>query len=233
MNATVVDSSGSPVAALPVYVCGTNLCTEPSKTASDGTVEVAACLPFAAPALKVFSDPQWGAFAALLAGAGPSYSLGKVTVTALPATGATLASGTGIVASGGVTLSLQGTMVTFDAEHATPDSQLFRAATVPPDSLPSSLQGPVTAVWALAPLNTTLVPPPELQLPNVPDWAPGVAVDFFLDGTDTTVPTPPAPWGSWGVIGTGAVSADGTSLVLTAAQGGLPEIAMVGVALHP
>lgn len=233
MGATLVDPTGAPVAGLPVYLCGTNLCSEPVKTGSDGSVEVAACLPFASPAIKVFSDPAWGAFAALLHGPGPSFELSAVTLTPLPAQGATLASGTGIVASGGVGLALAGTKVTFDVEHQTPDSQLFRAAAVELGALPATLRGRVVAAWALAPLNTTLSPPAQLQLPNAASLPAGSAVDVYLNGTDTTKPSPVAPWGDWGLLGTGAVSSDGASIVLTTAQGGLPEIAMVGVASHP
>jgi hypothetical protein len=232
MDATLVDPTGSPVVGIPVFLCGTNLCTAPQSTRSDGSVEVAACLPFASPALKVFPDPQWVPFAALLRGGGPGYTLGDVTLTPLPPTGALFGSGTGALSSGGVTLTLGGTTAKFDVEHQTPDSQLFRAAAVPAGSLPASLQGSVAAAWGLAPLNTTLSPPAQLQVPNTPGWAPGASTDFYLNGTDTTTTAPVAPWGGWGLIGTGTVSSDGASIVLTTAQGGLPEIAMVGVALH-
>jgi hypothetical protein len=232
VSATMVDATNTPVAGLPVFVCGTNLCSVPVPTAADGTAEIVVCLPFADPAFKVFSDPQWAPFAALLPGSGPSFSLGTITVTLLPQSGASLASGTSVVTSGGVSLSLTAATVTFDIEHQTADSQLFRAASVPPDGLPEALKGQVTAAWALAPLNTTLVPPAQLELPNVPGWPAGAAVDVYLNGTDTTTQTPPAPWGSWGLLGTGAVSSDAASIVLTTAQGGLPEIAMVGVKLH-
>jgi hypothetical protein len=232
MSATVVDGGGAPVAGLPVFVCGTNLCSEPSKTAADGTVAVDVCLPFAAPALKVFSDPQWSPFASLLPGPGPSFALGTVTVVSLPAQGAPLASGSGVVSSNGVSLTLDGTTVTFDVEHTTADAQAFRAVAVPPGSLPAALSGQVTAAWGLAPLNTTLVPAAELSLPNTPGWAAGAAVDVYLDGTDPAGPHPAAPWGQWGLLGTGSVTSDGASIVLTSAQGGLPEIAMVGVKPH-
>jgi hypothetical protein len=229
----MLDPSDKPVGGIPVFVCGTNLCTSPSKTAADGSVEVAACLPFASPALKVFSDPAWAPFAALLPGSGPSFTLGNVTLTPLPQQGgAPLASGSGTVTSGGVALTLSSTTVTFDVEHQSPDSQLFRAAPVAQGALPSTLQGQVAAAWGLAPLNTKLKPAVQVQLPNAPAWAAGAAVDVYLNGTDTATATPPAPWGGWGLLGTGAVSADGSSIVLTPAQGGLPEIAMVGVKLH-
>jgi hypothetical protein len=233
MDATLVDPTGKPVAGVPVFVCGTNLCTSPSKSASDGTVEVAACLPFASPALKVFSDPQWAPFAALLPATGPSFSLGNLTITPLPPQdGAPLATGSGTVTSGGVVLTLSNTTVTFDVEHQSSDSQLFRAVAIADGALPATLQGQIAVAWALAPLNTKLNPAVQLQLPNGPAYAAGAAVDVYLNGTDTATATPPAPWGSWGLLGTGAVSADGKSIVLTVAQGGLPEIAMVGVKPH-
>jgi hypothetical protein len=233
VTTTVDDATGAPVAGLPVFVCGTNLCSDPVQTADDGTVEVAVCLPFSAPALKVFSDPAWSPFAALLPGAGPSFDFGTITVTALPQNGAALASGTGPVTSNAVTLALSNTTVTFDVEHQDPNSQLFRAVQIAPGGLPATLQPQVTVAWALAPLNTKLSPSVQLELPNQPAWPANAAVDVYLNGTDTTTSTPPAPWGSWGLLGTGSVSNDGTTIVLTATQGGLPEIAMVGVSLAP
>ena len=232
VSATLVDPGGAPAAGVPVFVCGTNLCSAPVKTAVDGTVQLALCKPFASPAFKVFDDPAWSPLAAALTGPGPDFALGPVTLTPLPATGAALASGTSTVTSAGVSLSLSGATVTFDFEHRSPDSQAFRAAPVNPSTLPPPLGGQVTAAWALAPLNTRLSPPAGLALPNTSGWAPGTAVDVYLNGTDTTTKTPVAPFGAWGLLGTGAVSGDGQSIVLAAAQGGLPEIAMVGVKLH-
>jgi hypothetical protein len=232
MHATMRDTLGSPVAELPVFVCGTNLCSEPVKTAADGTVDLAVCLPFAGPALKVFSDPAYVPFAALLTGAGPSFSVGGVTIVRLPGTGSPLASGSGTVSSGPVSLTLDATTVTFDVEHTTPDAQLFRAAPVAANQLPGSLAGGVTSAWGLAPLNTTLVPPAQLTLSNDPKWPAGAAVDVYANGTDPATAASAPPWGAWGLLGTGAVTSDGASIVLTSAQGGLPVIAMVGAKLH-
>jgi hypothetical protein len=231
VSATFVDAMGAPVTGLPVFVCGTNLCSLPVKTGAAGTVTLALCLPLAAPALKLFDDPAWGPFAAALQGPGPGFALGTVTVTALPAAGAPLSSGATIVSSAGVSLSLSGATVKFDVEHASADSQLFRAAAVIPAKLPPPLNATVAAAWALAPLHTTITPAAQLELPNPSGWPAGAAVDVYIDGTDTTK-TPLAPWGAWGLLGTGAVSSDAQSIVLTRAQGGLSEIAMVGVKLH-
>jgi hypothetical protein len=234
MDATMVDpthaSSGAPIASLPVYLCGTNLCTEPSTTGADGHVTVAACLPFSNPALKVFSDPQWAPFAALLTGAGPSYSLGTVPVVPLPAMGVAFpTSGPAILTSGAVSLSIApGTTVTFDVTHQDPDSQKFRAVEVGAAQLPGSLAGQVSDAFALAPLNTKLAPPAQLSVPNTLGWAADAQVDFYLDGTDGASGTPLAPWGTWGLIGTGKVSSDGKEITLPT----LAELAMVGVKLH-
>jgi hypothetical protein len=232
VDATMVDPTNAraPVASLPVYVCGTNLCTQPSTTGTDGRVTVAACLPFASPALKVFSDPKWAAFAALLTGAGPGYSLGAVPVVPLPAAGVAFpASGQAILTSGAVSLSISpGTTVTFDVTHQDPSSRQFRAVEVPAAQLPGSLAGGVSDAFALAPLNTKLAPPGLLTVPNTQGWAAGAQVDFYLDGTDAASASPPAPWGTWGLVGTGQVNADGKEITLS----GLPELAMVGVKLH-
>jgi len=233
VSATVVDPSGKPVPKLPVFVCGTNLCSVPQPTADDGTVTLSVCLPFASPAMKVFSDPQWGALAALLSGSGPSFAVGTVTVTPLPAMGAALGPGA-MAKAGPVALSLDASAtVKFDVEHTTADAQMFRSAEVPDGALPGSLaaQG-IQAAWALAPLNTVIAPPASITVPNAKGWPAGTAVDFYLDGTDTAQPKPAAPWGQWGLLGTGAVSGDGMSITLTSQQGGLPEIAMVGVKMH-
>jgi hypothetical protein len=223
-----------PVPGLPVFVCGTNLCSLPHATAQDGTVTLSVCLPFASPALKVFSDPRWGAFAALLSGSGPSFAVGTVTLTALPAMGASLAPGA-VAKAGPVALALDASAsVKFDVEHTTPDAQMFRSAAVPDGALPGSLasQAGIAAAWALAPLNTVIAPPASITVPNPKGWPAGAAVDFYLDGTDTAQPVPAAPWGQWGLLGTGAVSSDAMAITLTAQQGGLPEIAMIGVKLH-
>ena len=234
VDATLFDPSGKPVAGVPVFTCGTNLCTEPHPTAADGHAQVAACLDIAAPALKVFNDPAWVPFAALLEGAGPSYTLAHVTLAPLPASGTPLAKGHN--ASAGVSLDVTGT-VTFDLEHMSAASRGFRAASVTPGWYASTGLDPATlhieVVWGLAPLNTKLSPAATLTVPNSAGWTAGAQVDVFLNGTDTSTSTPPAPWGTWGPIGTAHVSADGKTVATDPGAGnGLPEVAMVGLKLH-
>ena len=234
VDATLVDPSGKPVAGVPVFTCGTNLCTEPHPTAADGRARVTACIDIAKPALKVFDDPAWVPFAALLEGAGPSFTLAHVILAPLPAQGMPLARGHN--SSAGVSLDVTGT-VTFDFEHMSASSRGFRAAAVTPGwyantGLDTAAQG-IEVVWGLAPLNTKLAPAATLTVPNSAGWSAGAQVDVFLDGTDTTTATPPAPWGTWGPIGTAHVSADTRTVSTDPGTGnGLPEVAMVGLKLH-
>lgn len=217
------------IAGVPVFVCGTNVCSTPVQTAADGSVTLALCLDIAQPALKVFDDPAWVPFATLLTGTGPGFDA-TVQLTALPGSASVLAPG--LDTSGPVTLQVPGS-VTFDLEHATTESQGFRAALVAPGAftgtgLGGMLQGMPTAVWGLAPLNARLSPPGKLTVPNMQPtaWPAGTMLHVALDGTDTTTATPPAPWGKWGAIGTAHVSADGKT-ISTDDGSGIPELAPV------
>ncbi len=234
LDATLVDPGGQPVAGVPVFACGTNLCTEPSPTDADGHAHLAPCVSIAHPALKVFDDPTWAPFAALLLGSGPSFTIAKVTVAPLPTQGSRLASGSNT--SAGVTLLVTGA-VKFDLEHTTAASRGFRAASVTPAWFAGTGLDPVAlgiqVAWGMAPLNTTLSPAAKLSVANTAAWPAGAQVDVFLDGTDTTTATPVAPWGSWGPIGSGHVSADGLTVSTDDGAGnGLTEVGLVGLRLH-
>jgi len=234
LDATLVDPGGQPVAGVPVFACGTNLCTEPSPTDAEGHAHLAPCVSIAHPALKVFDDPSWAPFAAGLLGAGPSFTIAKVTVAPLPAQGSPLTSGSNT--SAGVTLLVTGA-VKFDLEHTTAASQGFRAGQVTPAWFAGTALDPsalgIQLAWGLAPLNTTLAPAAKLTVPNTAMWPAGAQVDVFLDGTDTTTATPVAPWGAWGPIGSGHVSADGLTVSTDDGTGnGLPEVGLVGLRLH-
>lgn len=233
VHARLVKPDGSGAAGVPVFVCGTNVCSTPVSTAGDGTATLALCLDFAAPAVKVFDDPAWVPFAALLTGAGPSFDA-TMQLTPLPTSATALSPGTNT--SGPVSLDVPGT-VTFDLEHTTPDSRGFRAALVGAGAFagtglaPTSSQTP-SDVWGLAPLNTRLSPAGKLTVPNMQPsaWPAGMMLHVALDGTDTTTASPPAPWGTWGEIGTAHVSADGKTIT-TDDGSGIPELAPV--LFHP
>lgn len=232
VDLTLVDATGAPAAGVPVFVCGTNLCSVPVKSSPTGAVSLALCHTYSAPALKIFDDPAWSPLAAILSGDGPSFTLGTLTLAALPPSGMPMQDGTSVVTSGGVSLSMVGAKLTFDFEHASPDAREFRAVAIDPAHLPPSLAGAADAAWALAPLNTRIAPAAALSLPNPQNWAPGTAVDVLLDGTDSSTTTPAAPWGTWGPLGSATVSGDGQRIEFPAGAGGLPVVAMVGVRRH-
>jgi hypothetical protein len=234
VDVTLKDPAGKPVGGVPVFACGTNVCSEPVKTSASGLAQLEPCIHIADPAVKVFDDPTWVPFAALLEGGGPSFTVPAITLTPLPAQASPLA--TGHNASAGVSLDVPGT-VSFDLEHTTEDSQGFRAAPVNVSSFIGTGLDPASAdllvIWGLGPLNATLTPAATLTVPNSEGWAAGAQVDVFLNGADTSTPSPFAPWGTWGPIGSAHVSADGKTIATDPGAGnGLPEVAMVGLRLH-
>lgn len=231
VHAKLVSSAGGPAASVPVFVCGTNVCSAPTSTGTDGTVLLPICLDVVKPAIKIFDDPTWVPFASLLLGAGPAFDV-SIAVAPLPTGGNVLATGSN--ASAGVTLAVTGAVI-FDLEHTSAASRVFRAAQFPLTAFAGTGLDPgpsrVAFAWGLAPLNTKLAPPAKLSVPNGASWSAGAAVDILLDGTDTTTATPPAPWGTWGVVASAHVSADG-STITTDDGSGLPEIAPVAFRLH-
>jgi hypothetical protein len=231
VDAELVDPSGAPVTGIVVTICGTDLCSEPVNSDASGKAHLSLCLFMTSPSFRVFDDPSWAPFAVRLPVDSHTVSLGKVTVTPLPATGATFpptATG-GSVSSNGVTLEVAAGSVTFDSVRLAlgPNALEFRAVEI--DTLPPDLSGAtVSAAWGMAPADTLLAPGATLTIPNTKGWAANANVSFYLDGIDEG-PTAPAPWGQWGPIGVGAVSADGTIITLTAASGGLRELGLVGL----
>jgi hypothetical protein len=234
VDAELVDPSGAPAVGVIVTICGTDLCSEPITTGASGKVALSLCIFMASPSFRVLDDPTWAPFAVRLPADVASVSLGKVTVTPLPAAGATFPSSAsgGSVSSNGVTLQISAAgSVTFDDEHQalSANARQFRAVEI--SALPPDLtDATVTDAWALAPENTLLAPGATLTVPNAKGWSPLAEVNFYLDGTDEGK-TAIAPWGEWGAVGVGAVSADGSVITLTAASGGLREIGFIGLGL--
>ena len=232
LGATVVDPAGAPVAGLPVYVCGTDLCTEPSRTGADGSVEVQACLPIANPALKVFSDPQWAPFAALLDGSGPSFALGRGDGRPIachpafpfPRDSPRAASRPAAWRRP----ALRPTRSPSTSFTRTPPRSRFAPSPFPRPSSQDRWPDPSPQRGRWRPSTRSSSPPAQVTLPNAPGWPAGTLVDVFLDGTDAATLTPPAPWGTWGPIGSATVSADGQSIVVPA----LSEIGMIGIRMH-
>jgi hypothetical protein len=233
VEAQLVGSTGAAIAGQDLLVCGDNLCSLPGVTDSHGSTSIVLCQLMVAPALKFLGGSSYVSFAAAITEKDTSFA--PITLVPLPATGPMFPAGGGKVTSGSVSLDVAANAVTFDSTQPdTPNLHVFLAAAVdltkPPPGFPSSLG--LKIVWGLAPVNATLIPSATLTIPNTLSWAAGSKVDFYMNGVEP-IAMPDVPYGAWGSVGTGTVSADGTSISTdTGAGNGIPILGMVGVRLH-
>jgi hypothetical protein len=233
VQAQLVDGTGAAIAGQDLLVCGDNLCSLPGVTDSHGSTSIFLCEQMVVPALKFLGGSSYVSFAAAITEKDTSFA--PITLVPLPATGPTFPAGGGKVTSGSVSLDVAANAVTFDSTQAdTPNLHVFLAAAVdltkPPPGFPSSLG--LKIVWGLAPVNATLTPSATLTIPNTLSWAAGSKVDFYMNGVEP-IAMPVVPYGAWGPVGTGTVSADGTTISTdTGAGNGIPILGMVGVRPH-
>jgi hypothetical protein len=233
VQASLVDPSGAPVSGEPLLVCGDNLCSLPGVTNSQGSTQFFLCEQMVSPALKLIAGPSYVSFATAVTQSEATFP--PITVVPLPATGDAFPSGAGTVTSGPVTLAVGAGAVTFDPSQPTDaNTQSFRAAQVDVAKVPAALPASLTldAIWGLAPVNATLSPPGALTLPNSASYPAGSRVDLYMNGVEPEA-SAAVPYGTWGPVGTGTVSADGTTITTDSGTGnGIPVLSMVGVRLH-
>jgi hypothetical protein len=234
VTALVLDLDEEPVVDVPITVCGVDLCSDLRETDQDGAAAVHLPSPVTKPAFKYGDGLRYGELALLLPEAEDGLDLGTLYLPALPAVGARIEPGMPAT-SGGATLTLPDDgVVTLEAfaPYDTPENQAFRAAELPPARFPDGLDhgAELERIFTLAPLGAELCPPAALSLPNSAGWEAGTEVEFLLQGFGVGLiegDQPFAPYGEWQPIGTGVVTDDGDTLVLT--EGGLPIISNVGV----
>jgi hypothetical protein len=235
VQATLVDPTGAPVAGQNLLVCGDNLCSLPGLTNSQGSTEFQLCEQMVSPALKFIAGAGYVSFATAVTQENTTFP--PITVFPLPSTGEAFpTTSAGTVTSGPVTLAVAAGSVKFDPSQADdPNIQEFRAAQVDVTKVPAALPASLTLaiIWGLAPVNATLTPPGTLTIPNSASWPAGSKVDFYMNGCEP-VADAAVPYGTWGSIGTGTVSADGTTISTDEGAGnGVPVLGMVGATLHP
>jgi len=224
VTAIIVDQNGAPVAGQPVFICGTDICSDPGMTGTDGKVSISTTLMMKKAAFKFGDAVGFSELAIPLAMA--STDFGTVGTAKLPATGGTFTPGMDAV-SGGVTISIPagGSVSVNEIVYDTPEKQQLRAAL-----LPLANEGPVLdavqingtpagfeALYGVAPAGTLLCPAAKVTIPNSASWPAGTAVEFWVMTVD--VGQEYAPYAGWAKASDGAVSADGQS-VSTADGGG-------------
>lgn len=231
VTAKIVDEKGAPIAAgQPVYICGIDICSDPSTTDANGSVTITTTLMMKKPAFKFGDTISYAELAIPLTMATTDFTGGgtKVLQTGKLSdkTGAALTAGKDAT-SGDVTISIPaGASVAIDAlTYDTPDKQLFRATSVPiTNDAPvfvSSGKTDFALLYAVAPVETTICPaakvtvalPHATMMPNDLGWAAGDAVEFWVMTTD--VAQTYAPYAGWAKMSGGTVSADGKSVTST------------------
>jgi len=230
VTAHIVDETGQPAGGVTVFICGTDICSNPGKTGPDGSVTlVNNTSAMKNPAFKFGNSLTEAEIAIPLTTATTDFTpigTGKLATAKLPAAGVPLTPGTDAT-SGDVTLSVPaGGSVSFDILHATCESQVFRAVNVPLTNLGPVLD-PVTVngtpadfklFYGVAPAQTAICPaarvtvalPHKIKTPNDLDWVAGAAVEFWIMTTDSGQQF--APYGGWAKMSDGTVSADGTTV---------------------
>ena len=230
VSVKLVDLDGKPAAGVEVFVCGIDLCTDPTTTdASGGALLNATGLPMKQAAFKLGDGWQWGKFAAPLAAGTLDFNFDGAVVPRLPADGVVLEAGKSAT-SGGATLTIAtGASVTIDElQYDEPQKQQFRAVRIPAGKEPPGVDASLSLgiVYAAGPISTVLCPAAKLSVPNDAGWDAGTAVELWVHGADGSTEEW-APYAGWVKVGEGAVSADGKT-VETADTSGLPVIATFG-----
>jgi hypothetical protein len=231
VKATVLDQDGKPAADVPVFVCGTDLCTPPAKTGANGTAALTWGKDLKAPAFKYGDGLDWAKFAAPVPAGDTTIDMTTVLKLAPLGTGDALKAGSSAKSNGVVIDVPAGSTVTVDElTYDDPSKAGFRALLVPAGAAVAAVDKALNLeiVVGAAPIETTFCPPAKVHVPNTPKWPAGAKVEFFLHGLDAGQEW--APYGGWAKFADGAVSADGSEVVTADGQG-MPLLSTFGVAL--
>jgi hypothetical protein len=238
VKAKIVDETGAPVVGQPIYICGTNICSNPGTTDANGSVFLSTNLKETKPAFKFGDTLSYAELAIPLTAPSTDFTtvgtmvLGTGKLAGKP--GATLKAGSDAT-SGDVTVSIPaGASVGIDLiVYGTPDQQKLRTVNIPLTNVGPVLD-PVmvgdagagfSLLYGLAPAETPICPaakvtvalPHKTTMPNDLGWAPGTAVEFWIMTTDTGQVY--APYAGWAKMSDGTVSSDGASVSTDPGQG--------------
>jgi hypothetical protein len=238
VKAKIVDETGAPVAGTPIYICGTDICSKPGTTGTDGSASISTPLTEKKPAFK-FGDqinyPELGISLTMPMTdftEGGTMVLGTGKLAGKP--GAALTPGADAT-SGDVTISVPAgaSVVINQLVYGTADQQKLRTVNIPIANagplVASAMLGDAGAgfslLYGLAPQQTTVCPaatvtvalPHKTTMPNDLGWAPGAAVEFWITTIDAG--STYAPYAGWAKMSDGTVSADGASVSTDSGQG--------------
>jgi hypothetical protein len=228
VGALIVDTAHTPLANVPVQVCGLDVCFN-GTSAANGRADVAPGMGLLRPAYKYGDGLTYAKLAVLLPATPSSQDLGSLVALALPSYAAgTAFPANGSFSAGPVTLTLQdGSQVEHDLLTYSADQLVLRAVEIPLADAAAAAPGSYgfARAYALAPVATTFCPSAALSLPNADGWAAGSAAEIFIQGLE--VDESYAQYGSWNKVADAAVSADGSRIETT--SGGIPILSSVAV----
>ncbi len=242
VKARVVDTDGAPIGDLAIQVCGTDICYF-GKTNDKGIVTsctndicsegVKPPSALNKPAFKHGSGIDYARFAFLLPEGQTEYDLGDVPALKLPAPG------TGDALTPGQTATSNGIEVTLAADaglrvegYFDDEEMQFRADCMDLSEAPEAVDTTLglEMLIGIGPIEVKICPAASMSVPNNENWEPGTEVEFLLHGIDITEEW--APYAGWAVVSTGAVSADGNSIVTTEGEG-IPQLSVIGIRRKP
>lgn len=229
ITASYIDQDGNPAEGVQTTVCGTNICSQPADSGSDGSVMVNSS------DIDMFSDPRFNAghngflyakFSGLIPVTSGSHDFGTVRVIRMDDFSAGIPINPGETASqGGVSITLAG-----DAElqHSCVDypeesQRVFRGAVVDITSW-TAAESPqidqslgITHIVVAMPLGTHICPGVDMTWDNVTGLAAGAEVDIYENGAKTFKHY--APYGRWAKVSEGVVDSDGTTITTKSGMG--------------
>jgi len=218
--------SGEAAAALPVQVCGINLCLN-YNASSNGGLNEAPRSSLVRPALKYGDGFDFAELAIPLSD--PKPNLGELVAVPLPpfSEGSAFPKN-GTLRNGDLTLQLD-PHGSFEHDILTyrDDELVFRSVAIPvgdsEQALDPSLRFEIA--YGVAPLGTTFCPPAKLSLKNSGNWDPGTRVEVFVQGLDVAEKW--APYGEWLQVAEASVSSDGSRIETT--NGGIPILSSIAL----
>ena len=231
ISVTVHDTSDKAVSGLLVFLCGTDLCSDPLHTSAAGTASTNKAWTEKKPAVKFGDALTYPELGVAITTAAPTFT--TLVTAPFPADGAVLAKGTKAT-SGDVTLTLDAAaqVVINTLVYDEPDKQKFRSVTLPADKEAQVLANSpgLDLLYGVAPTQTQICPSAAVTIPNDKGWTAGASVDFYIQSLD--VGEGFSPYAGWARISGGTVSADGKTITTNPGEG-FPVIETFGVRLTP
>ncbi len=233
LQAKVLDENGKPLSNLITTACGDG-CTF-GKTNAEGVSRMEVHRYMSKAALMLHGHSTYASYYVILRSEG-DVDRGTMVLPAMPAEGVTIPED-GIattLTSGDVSLTLpSGVSVMIDKmELGEVDAQKLRTKFVSLDKAPPFVDPTlnIVALYAFTPFGTEFAPGVGVTVANKTNLGPGIAVEFFVQGTD--LDDKYGPFGQFTKLAEGHVSSDGKTIATDLGQS-IPQLTWLGIRPKP